>query len=234
LPNAQRWLLPCTAAFLLLLHTTLAQAFPGLTLQPLSSLHSGSLERYHVGHWPADRRAASNPSYAAPGGFIEVTPDNAQTPVSKHFCLRDFLTHDQAAVWPKVLVLQPRLVDKLELVGDELQRRGLPDALHVMSGFRTPQYNALGVGRKGGRAGDSRHMYGDASDVFVDSDGDGRMDDLNGDGHVDVQDAKVLFAAAEAVEAAHPELVGGLSAYRATSAHGPFVHIDARGFKARW
>ena len=103
-----------------------------------------------------------------------------------------------------------------------------------MSGFRTPQYNALGVGRKGGRARDSRHMYGDASDMIVDADGDGCMDDLNHDGRVNLADAKVLFAAAEAVEAAHPELVGGLSAYPATSAHGPFVHIDARGVRARW
>jgi hypothetical protein len=39
---------------------------------------------------------------------------------------------------------------------------------------------------------------------------------------------------AEGVELEHPDLVGGLSAYRANSAHGPFVHIDARGVRARW
>ena len=29
-------------------------------------------------------------------------------------------------------------------------------------------------------------------------------------------------------------LVGGLAAYDATTAHGPFVHIDLRGYRARW
>ena len=34
-----------------------------------------------------------------------------------------------------------------------------------MSGFRTPAYNALGVGPLGGRARDSRHEFGDAADI---------------------------------------------------------------------
>ena len=188
---------------------------------------------YRTGRWPATSLAAKDPRYAAPDGFIRVTPENASTAVSKQFRLRDFLTHDQQDVWPKVLVLRPKLVDKLELIGEALDARGLPSRLHIMSGFRTPQYNALEV-HPGGRARNSRHMYGDASDIFVDADGDGRMDDLDHDGKVTVKDAQVLFAVAEGVEAAHPELIGGLSAYPATSAHGPFVHVDTRGFKARW
>ena len=44
-----------------------------------------------------------------------------------------------------------------------------------MSGFRTPQYNA-GGGNTGGRAGLSRHMYGDASDIFIDNDGNERVE----------------------------------------------------------
>lgn len=188
---------------------------------------------YRTGKWPAGSLAAKDARYAPPDGFIRVTPENAGTAVSKQFRLRDFLTHDQQNVWPKVLVIRPKLLDKLELIGEALDAKGLPSKLHVMSGFRTPQYNALGV-RPGGRARNSRHMYGDASDVFVDADGDGRMDDLDHDGKITVKDARVLFAVAEGVEAAHPDLVGGLSAYPATSAHGPFVHVDTRGFKARW
>jgi hypothetical protein len=53
--------------------------------------------------------------------------------------------------------------------------------VQVMSGFRTPRYNKSG-GNTGGRANLSRHMYGDASDIFVDNDGNGTMDDLNRDG----------------------------------------------------
>ena len=105
--------------------------------------------------------------------------------------------------------------------------------LTVMSGFRTPQYNEQGVGA-GGRSAVSRHQYGDASDVYPDDDHDGRMDDLNHDGRVDLKDAAILAAAADAVEHKDPDLVGGIGIYPATSSHGPFVHIDARGTKARW
>lgn len=205
-----------------------------VSLEPFGETRSARLGNYRIGRWPTRGRGVSNPNYAAPEGFISVTQDNQATPVSKQFRLGDFLTHDQQNVWPKVLVLRVPLLDKLELIGAELERRGLPSRLHIMSGFRTPQYNAQGVGARGGRARDSRHMYGDAADVIVDGNRDGRMDDLNKDGKITIRDARVLFAVAEGVEAAHPELVGGLSAYRATGSHGPFVHVDTRGHRARW
>ena len=163
------------------------------------------------------------------GRVIEV-----ELNVSEHFRLSDFLTHDQQNVWPKYLVLREDLIDKLELVISDLQAHGTKvERMAVMSGFRTPQYNARGVGR-GGRAKDSRHQFGDAADVFVDNDGDGRMDDLNHDGRIDARDAQVVIDAAERVEQAHPDLVGGAGRYRATRSHGPFAHIDARGNRARW
>jgi hypothetical protein len=204
-----------------------------VTLLPLADAGGADYARYHVGQWPSIAATPANARYAAPAGFIGVTAENQGTRLSTDFTMRDFLTHDQGNVWPKILVLQPRLLDKLELLRAELEREGLPSRLHVMSGFRTPQYNAQEVGA-GGRAARSRHMYGDAADVFVDADQNGMMDDLNGDGKITVADAVVLRNAAERVEADYPSLVGGLSAYPATSAHGPFVHVDARGVKARW
>ena len=57
-------------------------------------------------------------------------------------------------------------------------------------------------------------MFGDASDVFVDNDGDGRMDDLNNDGRIDYRDAQVIVAAAERVEQSFTSLVGGAGVYR--------------------
>jgi hypothetical protein len=30
------------------------------------------------------------------------------------------------------------------------------------------------------------------------------------------------------------DLVGGMGMYRPTGAHGAFVHVDVRGFEARW
>ena len=138
------------------------------------------------------RRGAVGPSKGAarrrtriPPGFIEVTQQNADTPVSEHFKLRDFLTHDQPNVWPKYLVLQQKLIDKLELVlgGSRRRTASTSRGVRVMSGFRTPQYNEAG-GNTGGRANLSRHMYGDASDIYIDNNGDGQMDDLNHDGRI--------------------------------------------------
>jgi hypothetical protein len=44
----------------------------------------------------------------------------------------------------------------------------------------------------------------------------------------------VMAEAAERVEQAHPELIGGVGVYVACCGHGPFVHIDTRGYRARW
>jgi hypothetical protein len=207
-----------------------------ITMRDFAEKLGGKIGAYRMGFWPAERKRkkALALAYANPEGFIEVTPDNADTYVSEHFRLRDFLTHDQEGVWPKYLVLRAPLVDKLELVISQLEARGTPVRhMSVMSGFRTPEYNAqAGEGR--GRSKVSRHMFGDAADVFVDNDGDGRMDDLNHDGRIDYRDAKVILEAVEQVERTHSDLVGGVGVYRATRAHGPFAHVDVRGNRARW
>jgi uncharacterized protein YcbK (DUF882 family) len=210
------------------------RSFSLITMLPFSAKQAGRIGSYRIGNWPHERRASSSAEYANPNGFIEVTAENETTFVSEHFRLSDFLTHDQEDTWPKYLVLNERLVDKLELVIDDLNAHGVRvEHLAVMSGFRTPEYNRRGVG-EGGRARDSRHQYGDAADVFVDNEGRGRMDDLNHDGRVDSRDARVIRDAVDRVEAAHPELVGGVGVYRGNSLHGPFAHVDARGVRARW
>ena len=207
--------------------------FTFIALRPFSDKVKGRVGGYRMGYWPFERRKVRSEAYAGLDGFIEVTPENQDTKVSEHFKLRDFLTKDQRDVWPKYLVLDTKLVDKLELVIDDLVSRGYDVRyLSVMSGFRTPQYNRRGVGK--GRADASRHQYGDAADVFVDNNRDGRMDDVNRDGRVDTRDARVLLQAVDRVEAAYPGLVGGAGVYAATRAHGPFTHIDARGTRARW
>ena len=213
--------------------------FTQMTLTPLSARRGGRVGLYFIGTWPTER-GAKGPSrapagrYATPRGFIQVTQANQNTRVSDHFRLRDFLTHDQQNVWPKYLVLELRNVDKLELVLDDLARQGIDvSGVTVMSGFRTPQYNA-GGGNTGGRADLSRHMFGDAADIFIDSDHNGTMDDLNRDGRVDIGDSRVILAAVERVERGHPELVGGAGVYVACCGHGPFIHIDTRGYRARW
>jgi uncharacterized protein YcbK (DUF882 family) len=203
-----------------------------IALIPFAAKSGGTFQGYRIGYWPRERKPAT--LYGLPEGFIEVTEENQDVSLSARFRVCDFLTKDQSTVWPKYLVVQPALLDKLELMADELERLGKPSAIKVLSGFRTPQYNAKGVCRRCGRARDSRHMYGDASDIYVDGNDDGVMDDLNGDGRLTVADARYLAGIADQVEGEHPELTGGIGIYRATGAHGPFVHIDTRGFVARW
>src|SRR5207247_6406644 len=184
--------------------------FSVITLVPFGQKQRGRIGLYYLGNWPFERGKPRAPAYANPTGFIQVTPEHADTFVSEHFRLRDFLTKDQPNVWPTYLLLNPKLLDKLELTIQELEASGI-DVGHVtvMSGFRTPQYNHTG-GNTEGRANLSRHMYGDASDVFVDNDGNGAMDDLNHDGRVDVRDAEVIEQAVERVERNNPSLVGGV------------------------
>lgn len=213
----------------------LTQPLSFISLVPFTAKVRGRIGPYRLGVWPHERRTPRDSAYEPPDGFIQVTPENEDTYVSEHFQLRDFLTHDQQDVWPKYLVLRAKLVDKLELVIADLNAHGTPVShLTIMSGFRTPEYNRQGVGKRGGRAEDSRHQYGDAADVYVDNNLSGRMDDLNHDGRVDLRDARIIRAAVDRVEAEHPDLVGGVGLYHATRAHGPFVHIDTRGERVRW
>jgi hypothetical protein len=51
---------------------------------------------------------------------------------------------------------------------------------------------------------------------------------------IDDHDGDVILRAVERVEAAYPDLAGGCGVYLSSDTHGPFVHIDARGFRARW
>lgn len=205
-----------------------------VSLVPLSERRGGRIGRYLIGEWPFEDGAPPRDIYRTPKGVIRVTPQNRNLQVSEHFVLGDFLTKGQAGVWPKYVVLDPRLLDKLELTIQELERAGHPvEDVFVVSGFRTPVYNQAG-GNPAGRGALSRHMYGDAADIAIDNDGNGRMDDLTGDGRVTVADARVVAAAAERVERKYPSLVGGIGVYRPTGGHSGMVHIDTRGFRARW
>lgn len=206
-----------------------------VTLVPLSEKQGGRIGGYLLGEWPWERGGEPrSPEYAPPKGVIRVTQENQDVLVSTHLRLRDFLTKGQNDVWPKYVVISTRLLDKVELSLDTLEAMGHPvESVGVISGFRTPTYNE-GGGNPAGRGALSRHMYGDAIDIFIDNDGDGRMDDLNGDGRVDRRDGALLGEAAERVERAYPHLIGGISVYNPTGAHAGFVHIDTRGYRARW
>jgi uncharacterized protein YcbK (DUF882 family) len=209
-----------------------------LTPFPADLIEGGRLGSYLIGEWPdrpARRPVFRTPEYDPPRGLVAVTPENIALPISRHLVLGDFLTKGQEGVWPKYVVISPRVLDKLELTLQELERMGHPvENVGVISAFRTPHYNAHG-GATAGRGAVSRHMYGDAIDFYIDNVGDGRMDDLNGDGRVDVADLRLVAEAAERVERRYPEYVGGIGIYPPVrGSHSGFIHIDTRGTRARW
>jgi uncharacterized protein YcbK (DUF882 family) len=226
---------PANAGFyqLLLVHrattdsgatTTERVAEPTLAVMvPFAEKAAGMLNGYRIGTYLAERFGG----HEEPQGFLEVEPSDVTLSVSRHFHLGDFITHDaQADVWPKYVALNPRLLDKLELVVAEVAKmRGIsPDsmsALDVHSGFRTPAHNSQ-VRRA---ARDSRHQYGDAADIVIDADGDGR---------ITRSDSKIIASAVDSVEGLHPDLVGGLGVYTSNRYRTPYVHIDARGHRSRW
>ena len=166
------------------------------------------LNGYRLGYWPQEKGRLRSEAYRNPDGFIEVTPENEDTRVSEHFRLRDFVSHGQNNVWPKYVVLREPLLDKLELVIEDLNDHGVnAEGMRIRSGFRTPAHNLAVRGE--GSARDSRHQFGDAADVYIDQEGNGKMSDLNGDGKVSFADVKMILDAVERVEARYPELVGG-------------------------
>jgi len=193
-------------------------------LVPFERKSGGWLNGYRIGTYLSERLGDA---HERPAGFLEVQAGESGLRVSEHLTLSDFITHDaQKDVWPKYVALSPRLLDKIELVITEVTRirprDGAPGlAFGVHSGFRAPAHNAL-VKRA---ASDSRHQYGDAADVVMDADGDGR---------ITATDSRLVALAAEMVERQYPDLVGGLGLYISARYHTPYVHIDARGHRSRW
>ena len=61
------------------------------------------------------------------------------------------------------------------------------------------------------------------------------MDDLNGDGRINKADSEFLARIVEqALNAAGPGFLGGVGKYASNAVHGPYVHVDLRGYRARW
>ncbi len=198
---------------------------PALSVMvPFSAKLGGMLNGYRIGTYVAERLGARERDGDAPPGFVEIDQDVLDLPITKHLRLSDFVTHDDQDSWPRYAALDARLLDKIELVVAEIAERSGSTSeaqlgLDVHSGFRTPIHNR----RVNRAARDSRHQYGDAADIAIDG---------NGDGRITAADTRIVARAVEQVEREHPDLVGGMGLYNRGGAS--YVHIDARGKRARW
>ena len=201
-----------------------------LVAYPADAAVDGQLHGYRLGRYK-EAPLRGNPAYLPPQGFVEVPDDQLDLAVSPHFALGQFLCKQEGD--RRFILLSPDLVAKLEAGLEVLNADGhAVPTFHVMSGFRTPAYNQA----IGNTSVYSRHLYGDAADIFIDVDADGYMDDLNGDGRRDRADAQMLMGYFERLTQTHAEKVraGGLSTYGPKPHRGPFIHVDTRGNPARW
>ncbi|MDH4212032.1 MAG: hypothetical protein OEV79_11355 [candidate division WOR-3 bacterium] len=198
---------------------------------PFRQIQGEYLNGYRIGKYP-EEPLRDLEIYEPPDGFIEVTEQNQDTYISPHFQLKQFLCK-QNGDYPEYVVLRERLLSKLEIVLAKVNEADYQcETFYVMSGYRTPYYNEVIRDVRY-----SRHIYGGAADIFIDVDPvDGVMDDLNKDGKINYSDADVLYDIVDDMYGKpwYEILIGGLGKYGCTECHGPFVHIDVRGFRARW
>ena len=202
------------------------QILDGLTiavLVPFEQKTGPMLNGYPIGTYLSERIGAKKDEH--PEGFVQVAAEDIDLPLTKHLVMGDFIAREDRNAWPRYVALSPKLLDKLELVVAEIAAlRGgskVDIAVDVHSGFRAPAYNR----RVRRAAKDSRHQYGDAADIAIDANGDGRFT---------ASDLQLVAWAVDVVEREHPELAGGLGLYASRRYNQPYAHIDARGRRARW
>lgn len=168
-------------------------------------------------------------AFRRPSLFFLVEPAILNRRVSRRFVLRDFtpwVRQGAAADW---CVLDYGIVEKAEAFADALPGIGRdPGDLKIVSAYRSPGRN-----RREDASVWSRHIYGDAVDLIVDSNRDGRMDDLTGDGIVGPEDLRLLAGVVSVIESGGRCRPGGCGLYQSSETQGA-VHIDARGHRARW
>jgi hypothetical protein len=215
-----------------------------LVQSPLEKETRGVIDGYPIGIYPDENSptakayvAQRRSLYAAPKYFIKVTPETKDLLISKHFRIGDFSPASERNQ-PHFIVLDYRLVDRLEGIVAKLQERGMKvSGLKILRAYLSPM-ELERMRRKGIVLSDfTRYIYGDAAAIIVDENGDGKMDDLNNDNTVDVKDAEALADVADEVERA-TRIYGGIGVYSKFDDPDypptPYVQVDTRGVKSRW
>ena len=165
-------------------------------LEPFDVSAQTKINGYKIGQYRSGYMGLE--SYSPPTGFIRVSSDLENIHISPNFRLGQFKCKQRYKGDDYYLLVEPDLLIKLELLLAAARKKGWvseTSTFHVMSGWRSPSYNKA-IGNK---TSVSRHLYGDAADIFIDEDKDGYMDDLNGDGKIDIGDAKALQSLAQSL-----------------------------------
>lgn len=199
-----------------------------VVMVPFKEIQNGFLEEYRIDEYPKVPFRGLK-SYEHPAGFVRITEEMLNKKVSQHFTFQQFLCKQHSG-YPKFIVVQTTMLQMLESFFDFVVYSGYEiESFGVISAYRTPFYNRM---INNGRY--SRHQYGDAMDLFIDENRDGRLDDLNNDQKITMADVDVLYNLAIEFQKSSEIYIGGIGKYRPKSIHGGFVHMDNRGYMARW
>jgi len=205
---------------------------------------------FGIGTYPAAHLATTQPypkmyplKYVIPDAFYKVTERSARLPVSPHFKLGDFDLHYEYLNFslPHYIALKTSLLEKLEILLDMMNEDGFGlSTFTIISGFRSPYYNRGSIYNGADlKTPYSRHQYGDAVDMLVDiNPKDDIMDDLNKDGNIDINDARVIMRYANRLDnkllKEESPLLGGAAVYTyhdiPERIQSPYIHVDTRGF----
>ncbi len=197
-------------------HSQLDSVLAQLRIVPFADLDPQYLQTAGIeGHW---RKDLSKKTWYA------VMGEQANLNVVGRFKLRDFMAHDAyvldldnqvQANDQAYFCIDRRVLHKLLDLLQWMQAHDYDtDQVMINYGFRHPSLNA-----RAGGAPKSRHQWGEAIDLLI--------GDVNRDGKVDEVDKKPLL---EILESKIIGRAGGVGRYPGS----PVIHIDVRGFKARW
>ena len=148
--------------------------------------------------------------------------------------------------YPQYVALDWTLLRKYEDLIELMHSSGVEfSKFRLIYGFRSPVYNHTAMQRDGEvtlKTWFSMHQYGRAMDMIIDEDGDLVLDDLNGDGFHDVDDAVEVMKYVNVLdrryrEQGRIEMVGGAGLYYdhdffERPVQSPYVHMDVRGYLA--
>lgn len=200
-------------------------------LHPFSEKKGVYINGFKIGHYPSippDKEL----HYSIPKGFLKIEESLLDLKVTPHFKMEQLLTK-QRNQCPQYIVIKEKLLLKMEYLLKEVNNSGYEvDTFGIVSLYRSPYFNK----KLGNQTDLSRHLFGDAVDIYIDNDNDNWMDDLNSDGKINKVDANVLFNIAQKFDQQkeYKFLQGGLSSYKGNGVRGPFIHIDTRGFHVNW
>lgn len=230
---------------------------------PVSSLLliGGRIDGYDMGHYPDPADPDIAKKYQLDSHWYEAHPDRYQIPnyfykidsamkglrISRHLTLGHFTIDFPwgSLGMPQYIALDHHLVQKLEDLIALIQQDGrfAVTGLTPIYGFRPPSYNLSTIEEfpdTNLKVPFSMHQFGRALDFIIDEDGDLQMDDLNGDGVVDMRDAAEIMHYVNILDRRYREegrweMVGGAGLYDHHDFRGrvqtPYIHVDTRGFQ---